>query len=188
MLAVVAGCFSELPTPPSGDTQETGASASTTSAGSTDTSVPTGSTGQSPTAANDGDSTAPTMDEPPPQGLFACDPLACPRWDCSQGCSMAGPEGVCVLKALRDRTTGGVEIETCKDGVCRVRHVAIRGGGTEDATHQWHDHADPPQYSETWVCELGPSEFFTACLTQFTPECADPDQWVANCAMGPASC
>lgn len=188
-LAGIAGCFSELPSPPAGDTEDTTAASTgqgSTGQGSTGPSTTTSSTGEPP---EDQDPTSGSSGGlPAPEGLFACTPLACEPWDCTQGCSMADPVGVCVLKALRDRVDGGVEIATCKDGACAAHHVQIRGSGTDDAAHQWHDDANPPTYSNAWTCTLNPAEFFSTCVTSFSPDCADPDAWVSECVQSVPRC
>lgn len=156
------------------------------SEGSTST---TGAEGPATTSAADETSEEPAGGGPyVPEGLFACldDPL-CSRWDCAGGCEAAGPEGMCALAALYDRTTGVIEVSRC-DGPCALHRLIPRGQGTDDVRWQWRSQTRPPGYAEIVDCVLKPREFFEACLIAFAPECADPAAWVENCQPSAEVC
>ncbi|MDC0669305.1 hypothetical protein [Nannocystis radixulma] len=117
-----------------------------------------------------------------PEGLFMClDTELCVRWDCAGGCEEPGPEAMCVLSALYERTFGVVEVVRC-DGDCALHRLIPRGLGTDDVRWQWRSQTNPPGYAEIVDCMLRPREFFESCLLTFTPECADPAAWVEDCS------
>ncbi len=180
-LISIVGCFQELPAPPG---SSAGEGSSTTGQASTG-EVATTSGGE----ASDGDlTTTATTGAPAPEGLFACELAApCEPWDCKAGCDAAGPVGACVLTALRDGVSGVIEVERCA-GECEVHRLLVRGGGGDQVRWQWRTSSPPASYSEPRTCALAPPEFFSACLTQFEPACADPMMWVAGCQTGAASC
>ena len=148
----------------------------------------------STTGASDPTTTNATSEEPPaggpylPEGLFAClDNQLCSRWDCPGGCEAAGPEGMCALAALYDRTTGVIEVARC-DGPCALHRLIPRGLGTDEVRWQWRSQTKPPGYAEIVDCMLKPREFFESCLIAFTPECADPAAWVEGCRPSAEVC
>lgn len=116
-----------------------------------------------------------------PEGLFRClETELCDRWDCAAGCDGLGPEGMCALSALYDRTFGVIEVVRCEEE-CALHRLIPRAEGTDDVRWQWRTQTKPPGYGEIQDCMLQPPEFFEACLTNFGPDCADPATWVHNC-------
>jgi hypothetical protein len=193
-VALVGGCFTELPMQPGTGSETTTATASS-GTGESSTSATSGTSSSTATSGPAGDTdvdppttTGATTEGPAEEGLFACVmKLPCGLWDCTEGCDEPGPEGMCVLTALRERTSGPLEIARC-DKNCALHVVIPRGSGTEEVQWQSRTQADPTTYSELRGCVLQPPEFFAGCLMNFGPDCADPAKWVVDCAEAEPIC
>lgn len=196
-VALVGGCFTELPAMPGtgsdGTTTTTGSGdTSSATSGTTGTGAPTGSGAGSGTAGTtDGDlpTTGTTTGEPAPEGLFACvDVPGCALWDCTGACDAADPAGACVLAALRDRmVTDALEIARC-DKDCAVHVLLPRGSGADEVRWQSQLQGEPATLSEARQCALKSAQFFADCLVNFGPDCSDPAAWVTDCVTVAPMC
>lgn len=195
-VALVGGCFSELPAMPgtgSGASSTTSETGSTTldPHGTSQPGVPTGSSGGPSAGTTDADAitTGTTTGEPPgPPGLFACiEAPMCALWDCTGACTPDDPGGACVLAALRDRMDGALQVSHC-DKECAVHLLLPRGSGTDTVLWQWQRQGEPVVVSEARQCTLLPEKFFADCLESFAPDCADPAAWLVDCGTIDSTC
>ena len=188
-VVAASGCFTELPDVPGEASSGTGEASGATGTSAAMTTTTGGLTGedQDPPTGGAG---ATTEAPPAGEGLFACAaPQPCEVWtlpDCAGACA-ADEAGACVLERLRVREASGLRVRRC-DGACTLEVLLVRDAGTATLRRQRASEG-PDQVLEDYQppaqCELREEAFFAACLTTFTPECADPDAWVQGCGPPP---
>jgi hypothetical protein len=195
-----SACFTELPELPAATGTEgstsTGTSGSETS-GASETSAPTTAvestiSDEDPDSAGEVGTSTGALEE----GLFACESEAlCPVWtlpNCPADCA-ADAVGTCVLERLRQRSgpSAMLQVQRCA-GECTLEVLLPRGSGTADVDRQRASISAEDvlsDYDAPRKCQLRDEAFFAACLAEFTPPCADPEQWFEACApVSEASC
>jgi len=101
---------------------------------------------------------------------------------------------ICVLTALRDRTTAA-HASIAMTGETHDHHVFVEGNGARYVHRQFGGICGGP-LTATWrpaeSCVLKPPEYFDGCLQDppvpSEPECLRPFDWFDNCIVSPAVC
>jgi hypothetical protein len=131
--------------------------------------------GSDPTALN-------PEDEPPPQALLACDlelacddPLELVRDEAAKGYATSDQ---CALKSLAGGAVELVQtVAVFADAEAYLDHVVVDHGLVLRQAHGRSDDLGIWQ-KEIERCRLSDADFFDRCLSQFDPNCLDPDQWI----------